>query len=304
MEENIEINNTTTRRPAKRLFVLFILIFVFLISFYFLFLKSPNNRGDVVVHITYGQSIKDVSEQLYQAGVVKSPKLLQSFVAFFGSDQSLSVGDYKFEKGLSLPIVGYRLSRGLHHVSPIKVTLPEGKTNIEIANILSSKIDNFDKINFLDQVDGKQGYLFPDTYFFYPMTSIDEIVSILETTFTKKTKKVLDKGYNGYSEEEIVVMASLVEEEAKGKSDANIISGILWNRLQKGMPLQVDVAPITYKVKGLPIEPITNFGLIALNATIDPVETNAIYYLHDKDGMIHTAVTYTDHKHNIAKYLR
>lgn len=304
MEESIDINNTQPRRISKRLIVLFVLIFLFVLSFYLFFLKSPNNRGDIVVHIKYGESIGDVSEELYKAGVVKSPKLLQSFVAFFGSDQNLNVGDYKFEKGLSLPVVGYRLSRGLHHVSPIKVTIPEGKTNIEIANILASKIDNFDKTNFLEQIDGKQGYLFPDTYFFYPLTTVNEIVSILQTTFIKKSKKMLDKGYKDYTEKDIVTMASIVEEEAHGVNDASIIAGILWNRLEKGMPLQVDVAPITYKVKGLSVEPITNFGSVALSATINPIISKDMYYLHDKDGMIHTAVTYTDHKRNIVKYLK
>ena len=70
------------------------------------------------------------------------------------------------------------------------------------------------------------------------------------------------------------------------------------------MPLQVDVAPETYKIKGLPKSPIGNPGLEAIVATIRPQSSPYFYYLHDKDGIVHYAKNFTEHKKNILKYLK
>ena len=108
---------------------------------------------------------------------------------------------------------------------------------------------------------------------------------------------------SGKTEEDIIKMASLIEEEAKGDVDRAIISGILWKRLAIGMPLQVDAVPDTYKTKGLPENPISNPGLKAIEAAIHPENSSFLYYLHDKDGNIHYARSFEEHKTNKRKYL-
>ena len=70
------------------------------------------------------------------------------------------------------------------------------------------------------------------------------------------------------------------------------------------MPLQVDSAPLTYKVKGLPVGPICNPGMESIKASIHPIASNYLYYLHDQDGMIHYAKTFAEHKINKLKYLK
>jgi UPF0755 protein len=99
-------------------------------------------------------------------------------------------------------------------------------------------------------------------------------------------------------------MASLVEEEAKGDEDREYISGILWKRLSINMPLQVDAAPSTYEKRGLPENPITNPGLEAIQAAIHPKNSPYLYYLHDKEGNIHYARNFEEHKANKLKYLK
>ena len=125
-------------------------------------------------------------------------------------------------------------------------------------------------------------------------------------------------------------LASVVQREAAGKEDMPLVAGILWNRLLKGMKLEVDStvqyargktdkcwwAPIkpgditeidspynTYKYKGLPPHPIDNPGIDAIEAVLNPTETDCLYYLHDNNGQIHCAKTYEEHKANIEKYL-
>ena len=107
-----------------------------------------------------------------------------------------------------------------------------------------------------------------------------------------------------YIEKEIITMASLIEREAKGSVDRNMISGILWNRFNKGILLQVDSAPETYKIKGLPDNPICNPGIEAIKSALNPENSSYLFYLHDKSGMIHYAVTFVEHQKNIVKYLK
>ncbi len=127
----------------------------------------------------------------------------------------------------------------------------------------------------------------------------------MSKNFDKKIGPLLGEfGSFGKSEREIIIMASLVEREAKGDEDRAVISGILWKRLEIGMPLQVDAAPITYKERGLPKSPISNPGLLAIDATIHPELSPYLYYLHDKDGIIHYARNFEEHKANRLKYLK
>jgi len=110
------------------------------------------------------------------------------------------------------------------------------------------------------------------------------------------------------SEKEIITMASLIEREGKGEirgqTDRVFISGILWKRLSMNMPLQVDAAPSTYKSRGLPEAPIANPGLESIKAALYPKSSPYLYYLHDKNGLIHYAKSFSEHRQNILKYLK
>ncbi len=125
---------------------------------------------------------------------------------------------------------------------------------------------------------------------------------------------------------EIVILASLLEEEASTSEDRRIVSGILWKRLSMGMLLQVDAtfqyingkgsleltlddlkidSPYnTYKYKGLPPTPISNPGLDSIRAAVIPTKTNYLYYLSERDGTMHYATTFAEHLRNKARYLR
>lgn len=195
--------------------------------------------------------------------------------------------------------------KGSHNAEQIKITFIEGSTNEDIVKLLSDRISNFNKDAFLNDPRSKQGYLFPDTYFFFPFATLDEVLNAMTLNFTKRVSPLdQDIKSSGKSLKDIIIMASILEKEASGKEDIGIISGILWKRIKLGIPLQVDIAPTTYKESGLPEKPINNPGLRAIKAAINPIETSYLFYLHDKDGRVHYAVNFNEHKSNIAKYLK
>ena len=131
---------------------------------------------------------------------------------------------------------------------------------------------------------------------------------------------------SGHSLSDIVIMASLVEKEARTSANRRIVAGILWNRLEKNMPLQVDAvfgyinnrdtyspsltdlkidSPYnTYVYKGLPPGPINNPGLDSLDAAVNPTKTDYFYYLTGSDNQMHYATTYAEHQANQKKYLK
>lgn len=195
----------------------------------------------------------------------------------------------------------------------IKVIVPEGYAVKDIAEKFN-RFKNFNKEVFLK--NAREGYLFPDTYFFNGDETEKKVIERMENNFKKKAGEV---GYDA------LIMASLLEKEAITLEDKKIISGILWKRLEAGMLLQVDASLAyvnsktsaeltkddlqddfphnTYVNKGLPPTPICNPGLESIEAAKNPAETVYWYYLSDSRHKIHYAVTFEEHKRNKFQYL-
>ena len=296
-------------RPYRILNIFFSLCFVVIISYYLLSAPPVNrsylNGEDITIHISPNQSLSSIASELEIKNVVRHALVLKSLVILFQASHSVKKGDYLFDKSIPAYKVAWMLARGKHNIDPMKVTFKEGMTNEDMATLLGSKLTKFRRDLFLSNIKSKQGYLFPDTYFFFPETTSDEIVDELSTNFDKQIAPLRKNIENSnHSLSEIITMASIVQKEAQGESDSTIISGILWNRISKGMPLQVDAYRDTYIKAGLPQEPIANPGIIAIKAALYPQSSDYLYYLHGKDGNIHLAKTYEEHKKNISKYLK
>lgn len=198
-----------------------------------------------------------------------------------------------------------RITRQNMRAPEVRVTIPEGFNVLSIENTLAPKLPNFNKDKFLSEAEKKEGYLFPDTYNFFTTANQEDVLKIMNDNFEKKIIPLQPEIISsGKTENEIITMASLIEREAKGSVDRAMISGILWNRINKGLLLQVDSAPETYKIKGLPSNPIANPGLEAIKAAIHPESSPYLFYLHDKSGMIHYAITFVEHEKNVVKYLK
>lgn len=243
----------------------------------------------------------------------------------------IKYGEYKF-KGLVSPFEVYKkLTRGeflLH-----KITIPEGFDTYEIAKRLQeegicSKKDflkyandkSYAKILGLN-ADSFEGYLFPDTYFFYKHENPKDIIYMMYQDFKEKMKENHLK-----PTKDQIIIASIVEKEAKYLKDKPIVASVIYNRLKKDMPLQMDSTVIyalkkegkwngnltkkdlsikspynTYLVKGLPPTPICNPGINSIKSAINPAKSNYLYFVSDKSGNIYFNKSLKNHIKTVKK---
>ncbi|MCC7469717.1 MAG: endolytic transglycosylase MltG [Bacteroidetes bacterium] len=326
-EDNLKFENPNKRR-IKRLviWVVCLGIIIFLIS-----LISPPKDfpAGKIITIKSGSTLNDVSRNFFESKIIKSPGIFESVIVLLEGDKSISAGDYLFVRPTNVLEVARMIVTGDYGIKKVSVTLPEGFTVNEMAKTLGAKLSEFNEEEFLFLTKNSEGYLFPDTYFFFPTTSAKDVVKMLEQTFDQKVnqglKEELEKSDKSF--EDIIIMASIIQAEAYDHyEEKQIISGILWKRLQKGMLLQVDATlgyvngkssakltiedlaenqPYnTYVHKGLPPAPIGNPGVSSIKAALNPKDSPYFFYLHDKNGNVHYAKTFEEHKQNIALYLK
>lgn len=280
-----------------------------------------------IVSVKSGQYLSTIATNLEKEKIIKSQFLLKIFVVFFSGHRQALAGDYLFDKPQSVIRIAYRLVNGEQGLTKYKVTIMEGMTVKQIANAINKSIPAFDSETFLVLAKPYEGFLFPDSYFFYESVSPDSVVEQLRGTFQQKIKtQLLSMQAFNKPLEDVIIMASIVEKEANKMEDRKIIAGILWKRIEIGMPLQVD-APFyytlgkdsasltksdlttdtpynTYTNRGLPPTAIGNPGLGAIEATVHPTKTNYLFYLSDSKGITHYAVDHDGHVENKNKYLR
>lgn len=280
-------------------------VVVFLILIYCFFFSAPGNfPTNTPINIKDGSSLRSISLFLKDNNAIHSRVVFETLVIVYGGDKYLISGDYLFENKLGVFEVARRLSKGERHLAPIKVTIPEGFNISDISKIFVSKLSNFDEGKFLLEAKDKEGYLFPDTYFFLTTDNEEDVLHSMSDNFEKKIFSLKPTiSSSSKTEKDIIIMASIIEGESKGDIDREYISGILWKRIALGIPLQVDADLSTYKMRGLPKNPISNPGMKAIEAAIYPKSSSYLYYLHDKDRNIHYARTFQEHLLNKQKYL-
>jgi UPF0755 protein len=318
------------RRPKRPLYaalagVLTGLIFVFV--FHAAILPPSNFPVGALVSITDGSTIEETATQLKNRGVIRSAFMFKALTVLTASDTGVLYGDYFFDVPESVWSIVSRVTHGTFGLSPIRVTIPEGATIYDIAVSLSYHIPTISEEEFLEYAEGKEGYLFPDTYLFLPNVSAEQVVSDMEKTFDRKARPMIESLIEGtdHSISDIVIMASILEKEAITFTDKRIVAGILWKRLDIDMALQVD-APFayernkntfqlthsdlledsdynTYTRTGLPIGPIANPGLESIMAALEPEESPYYFYLSDLQSQIHYGRNYDEHLYYKSIYL-
>lgn len=312
-----------------KIFFTFCFFVLFFSINYIFFWRAPRPFPDhALVTIDKGMSLAQISNKLEDARVIRSSLSLRIITILLDGERTAVAGDYYFSRATSVFGVAKMLNRGEFGLIPVRITIPEGISSFEIADILADKLPSFDKEAFKKEVtDGQyEGYLFPDTYFFMPNTKPSDIALIMRENFVRQINPYkadilkFDKPL-----EEIVTMASILEGEARGLSSQRIVADILWRRIRKEMPLQVD-APFkyyngknsytltkddlaedhgynTYVKKGLPVGPISNPGVDAIRAAITPTPNQYYFFLTDKSGNMYYAIDFEGHKRNRVLYL-
>lgn len=307
-------------------------LFIGLIAFIIFMsaISAPKNfPTDQIITIEQGSNLDQIARQFEEAQIIKSVGLFKTFVLAIASDRSILDGDYLFNRRLNAWQIAERIAFGRFGVEKIKITLFEGLSNREMSEILVKKLPNFNQEEFLYLTKSLEGYLFPDTYYFFGSATAADVIREMRDSFKKKVSVGLAEEIekSGKSIEEILTMASIIQDEAyDGYEEKQMISGILWKRIDKNMLLQVDATlryftnkpsskltlddlatdnPYnTYVYKGLPPTPIGNPGVDAIRAAMNPKDSPYLFYLHDKNANIHYAKDYNQHKANIAKYLK
>ncbi|OGG48176.1 hypothetical protein A2761_00480 [Candidatus Kaiserbacteria bacterium RIFCSPHIGHO2_01_FULL_51_33] len=296
---------------------------------YAIFASAPASfpAGKSII-IPKGATLAEVVSKLQSEHVVRYSFILRMSVVLLGDEGSVHAGTYQFHTRKNVFRVARAIMTGNFGLELIRVTIPEGATARDIADLFSDKqFPAFDRKVFLAKAAPLEGYLFPDTYLFLPTVEAEEVVVTLRDNFSAKLVGVRKDIYGTkHSLRDIVTMASLLEREARSTEVRRMIAGILWKRIEIGMFLQVDAvfgyikgkdtyspsledltidSPYnTYRNKGLPPGPISNPGLDAMVAAATPVESKYLYYLTDQSGVMRYAVTYEEHLANKQKYLQ
>lgn len=302
--------------------------------------KAPVN---VTIVVEEDDSVADVAQKLKDAGLINYKWFFCLAGRFLHADTYIEPGTYK---SISSDMDYRALVHALHHYQTyesVKVMIPEGKTVQEIIDILvenevstKAKLEDaaanypFEDRTYLDkdklgQVNRLEGYLFPDTYEFYKGGDPEKVFDTMMSNFERRLGDQLraDIDASGYSLEQIVILASIIEKESNDYAEerANIAS-VLYNRLKTtdretyGM-LQMDStidyalaldgkdrtafstdyeSPYnTYAFAGFPAGAICNPGLASIMAAVYPNETDYFYFAAGVDGHSHFFTNVNDH---------
>lgn len=282
--------------------------------------------------INKGQSVSAIAKNLQAEGLIKNEFVFRFVVKKLGLQSKIQAGSFELSPDMNPSEIARKLTTG---TVDLWITIPEGWRREEIASSLARQgLESLDEEEFLRLTQGLEGKLFPDTYLVPRQITAQAMVNLLTQTFEKKIVIGLTQEISSskYDLDQALIMASLVEREALGYDQMLHVAGILWRRIEIGMPLQVDATlqyakgydqiqkswwttPLsvdkqidspfnTYQNPGLPPAPIANPGLNAIKASLSPLVVDDLFYIHDSSGTMHYAKTLEGHNANINKYLR
>lgn len=323
-------------RTIKIVGVVAILIILGVIAVWYFLYSAPRERvineprfrpqGGTVVVFDEQTSLSNFAYRLEQYGVVRSARVFLSVIQKFGLEKKMHQGTYVFTENAHVFHIAKRVSTGAYGYTPIKVTIPEGFTTFAIASSVPQKLVDITTDEFIEASQGMEGYLFPDTYFLYPYATSSELIHLMRKNFDRKMKQLSTEiASSGKSIADIITMASIIEKEVQTPEDKALVSGLFWNRIARGMPLQAD-STLTYVTgrgsdtlllsdlrqdsefnsytrKGLPPTPISNPGMVSIRAALSPATSTYLFFLSDMKGKTHFSNTYAEHLRLKQKYL-
>ncbi len=295
--------------------------------------------GSAIVEITPGMSFAAIVDRLHDRGIVDDPLVFELYGRYVGVGSRLKAGTYAVDLSQTPRALLDALEAGT--LPPeARVTVPEGLNRWQIADLLAGE-GLVERDAFLARVEQEdlEGRLFPDTYRFRPEAGVDAVVAALTGRFEAVAAEVLDatpaerRPKTDAERRTWLILASLVEKEARTARDRRLVARVFHNRLAKGMKLQTDPTCVydarwyrevphpryckdpknrysTYVIDGLPPGPIANPGRDALLATLSPATEGRadklLYFVARRDGSgeHHFSETYAEHRRAVQRYLK
>jgi UPF0755 protein len=309
--------------------LVFIILGAFGIFFYLIQPYATSGPTQTFV-INKGDSLKTIGQRLEKSHLIRSRFTFVVYAYFTGYSSRLQAGGFSLVPSHSVPEIIYQLSSGGSHDYWIKIT--EGWRLEEIAAYFE-KNQFFQGQEFLHLARSYQGRVFPDSYLVPTEYDLHQFLNLTQANFNKKINLAkVDSVNSDFSEDQALVLASLLEREARTLPSKQMVSGIIQNRLRLQMPLQIDATvqyardsqlphpasywrPVlksdldikspynTYLQSGLPPEPICSPGYDSLYAAFHPTPSDYLYYITGNDNQMHYAKTLEEHNRNIQLYL-
>lgn len=280
-----------------------------------------------------------IGRALETEGIIDDERLFVAALRLRGETGSLQAGEYRFAEPLSTLDVVERLVSG--DIYTFVVTVPEGLTLSETAEHLAAKglgeaaalEEVFQDATLVADIDSDatdlEGYLFPTTYQFTRNPEPREVARMMVAQFEEifdDDKRSKSKAL-GLTPREVVTLASVIEKETGNAAERPLIGSVVWNRLERGMPLAMDSTIIfalkrdgrydgnlrrvdlemddpynTYRVAGPPPGPIASPGEASIDAVLEPAETRYLYFVSKNDGSHHFSTSYREHVNAVRKY--
>lgn len=322
-----------------------------------LYWRGPAKEAELLVFVVEeGSSMNQVAASLHEQDILGNEFLFKLYGRAKGLETKIMAGSFEVYPGDSIKALFSALTE-IQEEAEITLTFLEGWTLDQYGEYLEAQ--GFDSANeFTALVGGSatapidetpyvstlrdqytwlrskptnttlEGYLFPDTYRVFEDAALTDIVAkLLDNLESKLTDEMMAEiSRQGKTIDEIIIMASIIEREVQSEEDKKLVSGIFWQRLEIGMPLQADStvnyftgkdtpaisfedrdteSPYnSYLNPGLPIAPISNPGLTSIEAAIYPTYSDYYYFLTDEEGTVYYARTNDEHAANKARYLR
>ena len=294
--------------------------------------------GQTFVLLHPGYSTRRIATELQSAGVIRSA---DAFVLwhYLHHKRSLKAGEYLFDKGATSLDVHRRLVRG--DVYFHTVVIPEGFNMFDIAQAIQNaglgssedflKVAASDTALIADLAPGAktlEGYLFPNTYEFTRMQTMQEIAAAMVKQFRQVAKEIgLTTDVKDKDVQQTVILASIIEKETAAPEERPLVASVYYNRMARHGVLQADPSVIyaellqgsyggalhhadmqfdsaynTYTHAGLPPGPIGNPGKTSLEAAMHPADTDYFYFVSNGNGHHRFAHSLEEHNKNVAAY--
>jgi UPF0755 protein len=290
-----------------------------------LHLAATHTKSGQYIEIPKGSSPAFIIKKLTDEGVIKHELPLKVYLKVTGTGASLKAGEYDFPSPISPLMVVAKLKQGQRRLN--RITIIEGWTRWDIARAMqqvpqfqltseAQALDLMNDVSLIRDLDSAainlEGYLFPDTYEFAQETTASDLIEMMVKRFRSVWKPEWSEqaATMKMSPRQIVTVASIVETEAKLSSERPLVASVIYNRLEKNIPLAVDSAVIyasklegkwrydgkVYKsdierrspyntriYAGLPPGPVASPGQSSLEAAVNPAKSDYLYYVRNPD---------------------